>query len=105
MKKEEKKVKEVKIYKEPNKAEEETTINVLYEENVLSIYTNKVELQRQLNKIAGEPSKEYKKGKSILASNWNIPLSEKTKISKKSLFFVYICIKMYTNILKGEMFK
>lgn len=82
MKKEKKKVKEVKIYKEPNKTEEETTINVLYEENVLSIYTNKVELQRQLNKIAGEPSKEYRKGKSILASNWNISLSEKTKISK-----------------------
>ena len=79
MKKEEKKV---KVYKEPNKDEEETTINVLYEENVLSIYTNKVELQRQLNKIAGEPSKEYKKGKSILASNWNITLSEKTKISR-----------------------
>ena len=79
MKKEEKKV---KVYKEPNKDEEETTINGLYEENVLSIYTNKVELQRQLNKIAGEPSKEYKKGKSILASNWNIPLSEKTKISR-----------------------
>ena len=79
MKKEEKKV---NVYKEPNKDEEETTINVLYEENVLSIYTNKVELQRQLNKIAGEPSKEYKKGKSILASNWNIPLSEKTKISR-----------------------
>lgn len=79
MKKEEKKI---KVYKEPNKDEEETTINVLYEENVLSIYTNKVELQRQLNKIVGEPSKEYKKGKSILASNWNIPLSEKTKISK-----------------------
>lgn len=79
MKKEEKKV---KVYKEPNKDEEETTINVLYKENILCIYTNKPELQRQLNKIAGEPSKEYKKGKSILASNWNIPLSEKTKISK-----------------------
>lgn len=73
---------ENKIYKEPNKTEEETTINVLYEENILCIYTNKVELQRQLNKIVGEPSKEYKKGKSILASNWNIPLNEKTKISK-----------------------
>ena len=39
MEKEKKKVKEVKIYKEPNKTEEETTINVLYEENVLSIYS------------------------------------------------------------------
>ena len=27
-----------KIYKEPNKSETETTINVLYSENMLSIY-------------------------------------------------------------------
>ena len=47
MKKEEKKV---KVYKEPNKDEEETTINVLYKENILCIYTNKPELQRQLKK-------------------------------------------------------
>jgi len=30
-----------KIYKEPNKSEIETTINVLYEEDKLSIYTNR----------------------------------------------------------------
>lgn len=40
-----------KIYKEPNKSETETTINVLYNENILSIYTNKVNIQRQLNKL------------------------------------------------------
>ena len=28
-----------KIYKEANKCETETTINVLYSENILSIYT------------------------------------------------------------------
>ena len=39
-----------KIYKIPLKSEEETTINVLYNENILSIYTNKVGLQKQLNK-------------------------------------------------------
>lgn len=33
-----------KIYKEPNKAETETTVNVLYSENMLSLYTNKVDL-------------------------------------------------------------
>lgn len=71
-----------KIYKEANPEEIETTINVLYEEGILSIYTNKVDLQRELYKILGEPSKEYKKGKSIAASMWNVPLSEKSKISK-----------------------
>ena len=34
-----------KRYKEPNRIEMETTINVLYEENVISIYTNKPDLQ------------------------------------------------------------
>lgn len=71
-----------KIYKEPIEEELETTINVLYSENVLSIYTNKANLQRELYKILGAPKKEYKKGKSILASNWEIPLDEKSKISK-----------------------
>lgn len=71
-----------KIYKETNLEEIETTINVLYEEGILSIYTNKVDLQRDLYKILGEPSKEYKRGRSILASMWNVPLTEKSKISK-----------------------
>ena len=51
---------EKKIYKEANKGETETTINVLYSENMLSIYTNKVNLQRQLNKLLGAPTKEDK---------------------------------------------
>ena len=71
-----------KIYKEANSEEIETTINVLYKEGVLSIYTNKIDLQRDLYKILGEPTKEYKKGKSILASMWNVPLNEKSKFSK-----------------------
>ena len=71
-----------KIYKEPIQAEMETTINVLYSENKLSIYTNKPSLQKQLNKLIGEPTKEYKIKKSILGSNWEIPLEEKSKISR-----------------------
>ena len=71
-----------KIYKEIKKSETETTINVLYSEKLLSIYTNKIELQKQLYKILGEPKQEYKKGRSIIGSVWEVPLSEKTKISK-----------------------
>jgi len=54
-----------KIYKEPLKSEIETTINVLYDENKFVIYTNKVSLQKQLNKIIGEPTKEFKIKRSI----------------------------------------
>ena len=46
-----------KIYKEPIKEEMETTINVLYKEKKLAIYTNKVDLQKQLNKLIGKPIK------------------------------------------------
>ena len=53
-----------KIYKEIKKSETETTINVLYSEKLLSIYTNKIELEKQLYKILGEPKQEYIKGKS-----------------------------------------
>lgn len=76
---------EKKIYKEPNKSETETTINVLYSENELSIYTNKVLLQKQLNKVLGEPTKEYKIKRSIVGSSWIVPLKEKSKISQMIL--------------------
>lgn len=74
-----------KRYKEPSKLELETTINVLYEENIISVYTNKPDLQKQLCKSIGKPEKEYVKGKSILASRWSIPMNEKSKISKMML--------------------
>ena len=74
-----------KIYKEINKTETETTINILYKEKMLSVYTNKIELQKQLCKVIGEPTKEYIKGRSIIASRWDIPLSEKRKISQMML--------------------
>ena len=71
-----------KLYKEANKIETETTINVLYSKKILSIYTNKVDLEKRLNKIIGEPKKEYIKGKSILASLWEIPLDDISTINK-----------------------
>ena len=71
-----------KIYKEPNKSEMETNINVLYEENIVCIYTNKVPLQKQLNKLIGNPTKEYKIKRSIVGSQWDIPITDKGKISK-----------------------
>lgn len=76
---------EEKRYKEHLKEEIETTINVLYNENKLVIYTNKVQLQKQLNKLIGEPIKELKIKRLISGSIWEISLDEKTKISKMIL--------------------
>lgn len=71
-----------KIYKEPNKCEEETNINIIYDKEMLSIYTNKVKLQKQLNRIIGEPTEEYKIKRSISGSRWDIHLNEYSKITK-----------------------
>ena len=71
-----------KIYKEAIKSEIETNINVLYSENKIVIYTNKVSLQKQLNKLIGEPTKEYKIKRSIAGSLWEVPLEDKTRIQK-----------------------
>lgn len=74
-----------KIYKEANKSETETTINVLYKEQVIMVYTNDILLQKQLGKILGEPYEEYIKGRSILGTTWKINFSEKSKITKMLL--------------------
>ena len=71
-----------KIYKEAIKTEIEKKINVLYSEHKIVIYTNKVSLQKQLNKLIGEPTKEYKIKRSISGSLWEIPLEDKTRIQK-----------------------
>ena len=76
---------EKKIYKEANQFETETNINVLYKEQIISIYTNKVDLQKKLNKVLGKPTKEYKIKRSISGSVWEIPLKEQNKISKMIL--------------------
>ena len=52
---------------------------------IISIYTNKIDLQKELCKTLGKPSKEYIRGRSIVASRWDISLSEKTKISQMML--------------------
>lgn len=71
---------EKKIYKEASQFETETNINVIYKEQILSLYTNKIDLQKKLNKILGEPTKEFKIRKSISGSVWDISLKDKTKI-------------------------
>ena len=71
-----------KIYKEPIKSEMETNINVLYSENIFEIYINNVPLQRQLNKLLGEPTEEYKIKRSIVGSKWKISLDDQSKINK-----------------------
>ena len=74
-----------RTYKEINKEETETTINVLYDEELIVIYTNKIGLQKQLKKVLGKPKREDIRGNSIIGSCWEVPFSEKTKISQMML--------------------
>ena len=55
----------------------ETIINVLYSENIISIYTNNVKLQKKLNKLLGEPKREYILQNYISGSVWDILLDDK----------------------------
>ncbi len=70
----------LKKYKEPKIEEMETIINVLYSENSISVYTNKVKLQRNLNKLLGEPKREYILQNYISGSVWDISLDDKKSI-------------------------
>jgi len=74
-----------RAYKEINKEETETTINVLYNEKIISVYSNKIELQKQLKKILGKPKREDIRGNNIIGSCWEIPFEEKRKISQMML--------------------
>ena len=66
-----------KKYKEPKIEEMETIINVLYSENIISIYTNNVKLQKKLNKLLGEPKREYILQNYISGSVWDILIDDK----------------------------
>ena len=81
-----------KKYKDAIDEETETTINVIYSENILSISTNKVSLQKQLNKLIGAPDKEYKIKRKIAGSVWNISLDDKSKIAKVVLKANIFCL-------------
>ena len=76
-----------KRYKEPLEMEDETYIHVLNKQEKYIVYTNNVHLQKQLNKLLGEPTKEYKIKRSIAGSEWEISfndISKKNKLILKS---------------------
>ena len=87
-----------KIYKEINKSETETTINVLYSEKLLSIYTNKIELQKQLYKILGEDlkvnSRFEKERLKYIADNLELKEKKILDIGGNTGFFTFEACNM-----------
>ena len=62
--------------------EQETMINVLYDEHKIRIYSNRVEVIKNLTKALGKPTVRYKKNKTYwTGASWDIDFNEFEKIS------------------------
>ena len=73
---------EVKKYKKTKEEETETIINVLYSENLLSIYSNKIPVQKKLNRYFGKATKEYMMKDKICGSVWEIHFEDSRDVSE-----------------------
>lgn len=70
--------------------EQETTINISYNDEIVQVYTNRIDVIKKLTKTIGKPSKRDKKGKTyLMGATWNIPFKD---------------ISLITSILNKEVF-
>lgn len=70
--------------------EQETTINISYDEEIVQIYTNRNDVIKNLTKTIGKPTKRDKKGKTYwMGATWNISFKE---------------VSLITSILNKEIF-
>lgn len=70
--------------------EQETLINVLYDEQIVSIYTNRIDVIQNLTDKIGKPTKKYVKSKTYWSgASWDVCFSELNKLEgilNKELF-------------------
>lgn len=70
--------------------EQETTINISYNDEIVQVYTNRIDVIKKLTKTIGKPNKRDKKGKTYwMGATWNIPFKD---------------ISLITSILNKEVF-
>lgn len=63
--------------------EQETTINILYDEEIIQIYSNRVDVIKNLIEKLGAPTEKYKKNQTYWSGAvWNIKFKEKVKVKK-----------------------
>lgn len=61
--------------------EQETLINVLYDEHKIRVYSNRIEVIKNLTKAIGKPTKRYKKNKTYWSgATWEIDFNDFEKI-------------------------
>ena len=62
--------------------EQETLINVLYDEHKIRVYSNRIEVIKNLTKSIGKPTKRYKKNNTYWSgATWEIDFNEFEKIN------------------------
>jgi len=63
--------------------DQETTISILYKEQIIKIYSSEVSTIRRLTKLLGSPAEKYKKSKTYwCGASWNIDFFEIDKIKE-----------------------
>lgn len=63
--------------------EQETIINFIYEEELVRIYSNKIETIKNLTKCLGNPDRQYKKSKTYWSgASWDISFHDISKLQK-----------------------
>ena len=60
--------------------EQETTINILYSEKILCIYSSRKSIILRLEKKLGKPTEVFKTKELVTGVKWEIPFKDKNKI-------------------------
>lgn len=70
-------------FEKPVREEQEVTINILYDEEVVIIYANRKETIDSLINELGRPTKKYKRGKTYwTGAEWRLSFKDSHIISK-----------------------
>lgn len=70
-------------YYKTEPAEQETTINILYKEQIIRIYSSRVETIEKLTKKIGEPDHRYKRSKTYWSGAcWKIQFADIERVKE-----------------------
>ncbi len=84
-------------------AEQETIINILYEEQIISVYSCRSEVITLLTKALGKPSIKHEKNKTYLTgATWNIPFADSKKLNSVLMLDVFVDKKIEVKPLKVD---
>lgn len=72
----------MKYYNTPI-SEQESIINIIYEEQVISIYSNRIEVIENLTQLLGKPDIKYRKSRTYWSgARWNVDFKDNERIKK-----------------------